>query len=905
MRLPGFTAAKICLACGLALSLIPLTVPLPNAGEPFLTAHAERAEEFEWNFDLDWDWPELDFLKKKPLPEFIAVNQPTEKTGEIEFESATTVAVLPKQSSVVEDNIPKRVASLPLTEGPTDSPFFSEPLEVDNPAKPGGKSAPTPSAPLRRLAALGEPSVPLSASNEPAPRVKVDPLREYFPEDPFFDDPQPVKRDPVVELRALPPYPEPGPEQISETSQLTEELKSLRREVERLAQSQRRELTSPPKDRLAQGINLDQAFEILQSINSAKQERDAKLNEMLGRTPPATPGAPNTANNPTPAAPQNSSFAPTAPANEAPRQRRVPVIRMQPAKQGDTERFDLQVDDADIVQVLEMLADLSGWNIVTEPGLTGTCTLNLKDVTAEEVLEAVLRPRGLVARQQGQVIYVYAADKELAARHVITKVYRPHYISANDLQALIVPLLTAGVGKISITNPADAGIPLDNQSAGGNSLSQQDAILVQDYEEVIAEVDGVLLEMDVPPPQVVIEAVILRVRLDDTTKFGVNLALLGGNDNQLVSFGNGAIINSTPGYPGGDNTSLIPAMGEFVAATAGLKYGFVRGDVSGFIDALESIAETSLVASPQLRVLNKQKAELIIGQRLGFRTRTFNGQQTIENVEFIDVGTKLILRPYIAPDGIVRMEIHPERSSGQIDDDGIPQVETTEVTSAVMVANGTTVVIGGLIDESVEENVQQVPVLGSVPWVGNAFKNKTEKMVRNELIVLITPRIVQDSSEAVRGEVLKYESEMRAQHFADQLAPVSRRNLARMHLERAEELYARGELIQARDHAVHALKIRKNFGEALTLLNQIEASMGTQVRHILGRPPLSDPPLLLEPDGSLTEYPPMDEGSEVFVPTPAPPLEEPGPELKTSQLPKLSLPKLPELKSGRGKESDR
>src|SRR5690606_36896873 len=107
-------------------------------------------------------------------------------------------------------------------------------------------------------------------------------------------------------------------------------------------------------------------------------------------------------------------------------------------------------------------------------------------------------------------------------------------------------------------------------------------------------------------------------------------------------------------------------LGQFVANTAGLKYGFVTGDVTGFLSALENITDTNLIAAPQLRVLNKQRAQLIIGQRLSYTTSTFNNNQTIENVNFLDAGTKLIIRPFVAPDGLIRMEIHPERSSATI-----------------------------------------------------------------------------------------------------------------------------------------------------------------------------------------------------------------------------------------------
>jgi type IV pilus assembly protein PilQ len=500
----------------------------------------------------------------------------------------------------------------------------------------------------------------------------------------------------------------------------------------------------------------------------------------------------------------------------------------------------VQVEAAEVTQVLDLLGEMAGWNVVVAPGVTGEVTLNLRDVTLEEALASVLAPHDLVAERKDSMIFVFPraqADARAAAmRVVVTKVYRPSYINVADLQALATPLLTETIGKIAVTSPSSTGLELDNTKGGGDTLTQRDALVVQDYPEVLEQIDNIVLEMDVPPVQVVIEGYILRVQLRDNLRFGVNLALLSDEGRQLLTTGSGAAIGTSTGFPG-ERESLVPPLPQFLGNAAGLRYGFLTGNVTGFIEALESIGETTLVASPSVRVLNKQKAELIIGKRLGYKTQTFNNQQTIENVQFLDVGTKLILRPFAAPDGFIRMEIHPEQSSGQIDINGLPTVDTTEVTSNVMVRDGSTVVIGGLIDEQTEEVVDQVPLLGSIPIVGNAFKTTDERLIRSELIVLITPRIVCDPIEEARGEVLRAETEARAAHFTDSLSTVSRRNLARMHTVRAAELYDKGRLSEAYDHTRKALSIRTNDGDALRLQSRIESSLQDRRRGMFSWPP--------------------------------------------------------------------
>ena len=749
----------------------------------------------------------------------------------------------------------------------------SETLLADSAAHPASllnMTAPTTASQTKPAPVLPRTAVRVAAAGSATPlaglslTVPLHPSATALPGGVAQADvasPQPVPQHRLV--------PEPTPEPDEPT--LAEAVRSLRREVLQLAQAAPPATAALPvtpavpttaaeTQRILDELRDAQRFTILQD-----QIRQLQTAPATAVPPAAAPAVPPTAVPPTAVPP---SAVPVLPV-------RVPVIQTQP---GTGDRFTLKVDDADLPQVLDLLGQMAGWNVVVAPGVSGPVSLNLRDVTLHEALDAVLSPRNLVAERKDNLLFVYsqidAVARAAGARVVVTKVYRPNYIGVLDLQALVTPLLTPIVGKVAVTQPPLSGLAIDAETAGGDNLAQRDALIVQDYPEVLEEIDNILLEMDIPPRQVVIEAVILKVRLDDSLRFGVNFALLADNGRQLITTGSNAAIGAAAAFAGAAGAVAAPAttLPGFASSSAGLKYGFLRGDVAGFIEALENISETSLVASPQLRVLNKQKAELIIGQRLGYRTRTFLNQQTIENVQFLDVGTKLILRPYAAPDGLVRMEIHPERSSGFIDGDGLPQVDTTEVTTNVMVRDGTTVVIGGLIDETTDESVSQVPLLGSIPYLGALFRNKNERLIRNELIVLITPRIVVEEVEATRGEVVRAESERQAAYFADNLSPVSRRNLARLHTNRAAELLAAGRLTEAHDSALHALKVRPSDGEALRLKDRIEFELTSRTRRILGLPlPPGSPDQCLPPVPSdLCPPPALEPACPVDCPPPLP-----------------------------------
>ncbi len=507
------------------------------------------------------------------------------------------------------------------------------------------------------------------------------------------------------------------------------------------------------------------------------------------------------------------------------------VLKAEPFE-GHSDKLSIEFQDVDINKALAMLGQLSGMNILIGRGVSGNVpTANLQDVTAEEALDAITKSLNYVYEKEGNFVFVSTVADSLqrkqSNRKMVTKVFRPRYISVRDLQTLVTPLLTKPGGLIAVTNPAEMGLEESRTKGGGNSLSQTDALLIVDFPEVLAQVDTVITEIDVPPSQVVIEALILSVTLTESMKLGVNFALLGGNNKALVTSGNGAQLGGVGAFP--DENSLLPAAGDFIANTAGLKYGFLAGDVAGFVEALETLADTSVVASPSVRVLNKQRAELIIGKRLGYTTTTFNGTQSIQNINFLEVGTKLILRPYVADDGLVRMEIHPERSDGEVVD-GLPNSRTTEVTSNVMVRDGTTIVIGGLIEEQATQSTSRIPGLGALPVVGNLFKSKSNNTQRTELIVLITPRVIHDVDAACEGQEAQVEHERRHEQFRNKMSKIGRTNLANIEYERAARKFEEGDYDKARFHIEKSLLQNRLDEDALRLKDQIDSQITDRKR---------------------------------------------------------------------------
>ncbi len=608
-----------------------------------------------------------------------------------------------------------------------------------------------------------------------------------------------------------------------ETSRITSRLSSMQRQLNELAQVQ--ELAQDQIER--QADELEQATQLLQQLHRQKQldqmqkqlkeVRDARQKDVQKPLDPTDTKRRTPGDEPDLAAEEDTK----------PHSSKKPsLLRAEPVE-GHPEKFSIQFQDAEIGEVLAMLCQLSGLNILVGPGVTGKVpTANLQDVSAEQALDAITKSAGFIYEREGQFVFVStsqdALQRKQSARKTVTRIFQPRYVAVKDLQALITPLLTKPGGLIAVTSPAEFGLEQSRTKVGGDSLSQTDALVVVDFPEVLERIEQVVTEIDVPPSQVVIEAMILSVKLTDSMKMGVNFALLNRTTRQPATSDNGSIINSTPGFPGPGKTSIPPAAGEFLAQTAGLKYGFIQGDISGFIDALETLTDTSVVAAPSLRVFNKQRAELIIGERLGYKTSTFNGTQTIENINFLEVGTKLLLRPWVAQDGLVRMEIHPERSDGQVTD-GLPSSRTTEVTSNVVVRDGTTIVIGGFIEEQANQSQFRIPSLGALPVVGNLFKSKASDSTRTELIVLITPRVVPALDAEYEGSVLQGENERRHEEFRNRQSSINCRSLSQIEYEKAARDFEEGHLSRAKCHIEESLRHNRNDVQALCLRNTIDA----------------------------------------------------------------------------------
>ncbi|HEY8667327.1 MAG TPA: secretin and TonB N-terminal domain-containing protein [Tepidisphaeraceae bacterium] len=462
----------------------------------------------------------------------------------------------------------------------------------------------------------------------------------------------------------------------------------------------------------------------------------------------------------------------------------------------DAGTVEIHVNDANLVEVLRMLSMQSQKNIIASKAVNGSVTANLYDVTVREALDAILHSNGYAYREKGNFIYVYTAaelaEMDKASRVMKTEVFHLYYTPAANAANMVKPVLSNGA-QVALTTPATAGLTSGTSDTGGNNQATDDLIVITDYPENLEQVRKLLKDIDHRPQQILIEATILRAALTEDNSLGVDFTLLGGVDFKGLSTAgssagdvlSGNITNTAPGLAergvAGANTGFTQG-----TANGGLRVGLISNNIAMFVSALEQVTDTVVLANPKVLALNKQKGEVIVGRKDGYITTEVTQSSSVQTVEFLDTGTRLIFRPFVGDDGFIRMEIHPEDSSGGLNGSNLPFKVTTEVTSNVMVKDGHTIVIGGLFREDQATARGQVPLLGNIPLAGALFRKQRDTTVREEVIILLTPHIVKDDAaySAASEAELKDAQKLRV-GVRQGMMPFGRERLAESSYEKA------------------------------------------------------------------------------------------------------------------------
>jgi type II secretory pathway component GspD/PulD (secretin) len=467
--------------------------------------------------------------------------------------------------------------------------------------------------------------------------------------------------------------------------------------------------------------------------------------------------------------------------------------------------------DVGIRDALRFLAAKYQKNIVPSPKVDGLIAVrSLYNVTFEEAMDAILG-HGFRYEREGNFIKVYTEEEYKQIREdksrMVHRVFTLYYVNAAEVKALITPLLSES-GKIGTTTAAAVNT---EAGQGGDKCSMRDTIVVYDFPERLDQIGRMIKEIDVKPQQILVEVTVLSAELTEDTEFGINWDTIGA---ATVATGtNGISVGLT-------NDS----------AAGGLAFGFANDKFVSLISALETVQNATVLANPKIMALNKQAGFINIGSQTGYtESTTQNSTGTTSSIAFLDSGTILRFRPFICDNGYIRMEINPEESTAttvDVNSGGIttiiPSKTLTQVKTNIMVKDGRTIIIGGLFREQLTSNDSQVPIVGDLPIIGALFKKTSDKNVRDELIILITPHIINEPEDLASISAKKMDDINRlVDGSRKRISPIARARIYEDTYAKAVEYYADKKYDKALAELNWIIGFRPDVLEAVQLKEKI------------------------------------------------------------------------------------
>ena len=441
-------------------------------------------------------------------------------------------------------------------------------------------------------------------------------------------------------------------------------------------------------------------------------------------------------------------------------------------KEYEGQRLTLNFQDIETRAVLQLLAETSGRNIVVSDTVQGNVTLRLRNVPWDQALDIVMTTKGLDMRQNGNVIIV-APSEEIAARETAD-------LAAKQAISELEPVYSEFL-QVNYAKAGDLAVLISAEGGGGNSMLSErgsiavddrtNTLLVQDTAERLQDIRRLVTTLDVPIKQVLIESRIVVVSDDFSRNLGVRLGLTAFNENSTdgittisgTGAGTDTMIESVldnlsdPAngsiYPVGMpelsnrynvNVPITDAAGRFALAI--LESEFL---VDLELTALEAEGRGEIVSTPRVITANQKEARIEQGVEIPYQQSASSGASTIQ---FKKAVLSLIVTPQITPDNkiIMDLKVHKDNVGDIISTGGlggtVPSIDTRSIETQVLVADGQTVVLGGIYETERRETINKVPFLGDIPILGNLFKSRSRIDNKAELLIFVTPRILEEGS---------------------------------------------------------------------------------------------------------------------------------------------------------------
>lgn len=425
---------------------------------------------------------------------------------------------------------------------------------------------------------------------------------------------------------------------------------------------------------------------------------------------------------------------------------------IQGSKQGyKGEKLSLNFQNIEVRSVLQVIADFTGFNIITGDNVSGNITLRLKDVPWDQALDIIMQTRGLGMRKNGNVIWI-APNEELAAKEksrldaeleiadrepLITQSFSAKYQNATDLQKLI----------------SDSKQSMLSKRGSAVVDARTNTLFVQDTEKNIAKIERIINQIDIPVRQVLIEG---RIVLADDgfskelgARFGVGrnknwndpetaATTVGGSLSNIYNV-NTTQTTTTPNDLNVNLPATSPRAGVFGFQIYNILHGFL---LNIELSAAEADNRTKTISSPKVITGNQQKAVIESGVEIPYQEASSSGATS---VSFKKATLGLEVTPQITPDNKVNMALIVKKDSRGDVTNGVPAINTNRVETKVLVDNGETAVLGGIFEETTTKSVDKVPFFGDLPLFGRLFKRTLDSTDKNELLIFISPKLLDDT----------------------------------------------------------------------------------------------------------------------------------------------------------------
>ncbi|WP_183165923.1 type IV pilus secretin PilQ family protein [Azomonas macrocytogenes] len=425
------------------------------------------------------------------------------------------------------------------------------------------------------------------------------------------------------------------------------------------------------------------------------------------------------------------------------------------------EKLSLNFQDIEVRSVLQLIADFTNLNLVASDTVQGNITLRLQNVPWDQALDLVLKTKALDKRQIGNVLLVAPAD-EIAARE-------RQELEAQKQMAELAPLRREVV-QVNYAKASDIAKLFQSVTKAGEATDERGSMAVDDRtnniiayqtQERLDELRRIVAQLDIPVRQVMIEARIVEASVGFDKSMGVRW---GGN----FWLGDKYSIWGKNGQMGVDDSAKNQQVGRFegrqelpmnspfvdlgaVGSTSGIGIGFVTNNtiLDLELSAMEKTGNGEVISQPKVVTADKETAKILKGSEIPYQEASSSGATS---TSFKEAALSLEVTPQITPDNRIIMEVKVNKDAPDYSNalNGVPPIDTNEVNAKVLINDGETIVIGGVFSNVQEKTVDKVPFLGDLPMIGRLFRRDVVRDAKEELLIFLTPRILNHQSIAVR-----------------------------------------------------------------------------------------------------------------------------------------------------------